>query len=419
MRRLPRRHANRLLALVRRAKVRLGVTNRKMDLGDLNGAFRQFVADLLVRNHADPAKFCTEIAADDEMFFKAVLPGYGYEPNISYFKYVESALRTFEVYRQLVAAHWGGFANVRSVLDFGSGYGRLTRSLVQHLPRESIWVADIYPGAMAWQNRMFGVNTLMSVKDPDRFAPDRSFSVIFAGSVFSHLPDALFQRWLKRLYRQTAPDGILAFSVHGEKLLPAGERMGPAGIHFLAFSEGDSLGPDVYGMTYVSEAYVDASIARLGQGRHVQYRRFPNGLYENQDLYVVAGESIDLRDFALRIPPIAGFEHVSDPAEGDVEFFGWAIDFNRGHRITRFEVFCDAQSIHVGAPGAELERLRHFCPGSPNAPVQWHFSLPRRLRHPQCVIRVEVHSSSGAAAYAYAAVPEGEANADSMKGLLT
>lgn len=393
--------------------------NRKLDFGDLNAPFRRFVADLLVRMGADPATWCGEISPDDEMFFKAILPGFGNQVNVSYFRYMESALRTFDVYRQLIDAHCGGFANVRSVLDFGSGYGRVTRSLVQRMPRERIWVADIYPGAMAWQQRLFGVNTVLSAKDPDRFALDEEFSLVFVGSVFSHLPDTLFQRWLKRLYRLVARDGILAFSVHGEQILPADQRMTPEGIRYLTFSESGSLGTDVYGMTYVSDAYVDASIARLDPSRTVQFRRYRKGLYENQDLYVVAGADVDLGDFVLRIAPIGGFELMSGPADGEITFYGWAIDLNPGHQITRFEVFHNEQSVHVGETVADLDRLWHYFPGAPNIPVRWKFSLPSRLRHPQCVIRVELHSTSGAVAYSYADIPDGESNPETMRGHMT
>lgn len=390
-----------------------------MDLDNLNADFRRFVADVLVRKHANPASFCTKISPDDEMFFGAIMPGYGNEPNLSYFKYVESALRTFDVYRQLVDGLLGGFSNVRSVLDFGSGYGRLTRLLVQHLPREKIWVADVYRGAMAWQERTFGVNAVMSATDPDRFTLDQSFSVVFAGSVFSHLPDALFQRWLKRLYRLVAPDGILAFSVHGEELLPAGELPGPEGIRYLAFSESKTLGSDVYGMAYVSEAYVEASIAHLDQARRVQFRQFRKGLYENQNLYVVAGERVDLRAFSLQISPMGGFENISVSAEGNLDLFGWGIDLNPGHQITRLEVFCDTRKIHVGAPVIDYDRIWQYFPGAPNMPVRWHCTLPSHLRRPHSMVRVELHSSSAAVAYAYAAVPESEADPVSLKGLAT
>jgi SAM-dependent methyltransferase len=385
------------------------MANQKIDLSNLSPDYQRFVADLFVRKRVDLASFCTEISPNDEMFFKAILPGYGNEPNVSYFKYVESALRIFDVYRQLVDGFLGGFAHVGSVLDFGSGYGRLTRSLLQHLPRERIWVSDIYAGAMAWQAQTLGVNALMSVKDPDRFALDKSFSVVFAGSVFSHLPDALFQRWLNRLYRLVAPDGILVFSVHGAPLLPQGEQMTPEGLRYLEHSESDSLGADVYGMTYVTEAYVDASIARLDPSRQVQFRRFNKGLYENQDLYVIGGAQRDLPDLSLRISPIGGFEGATEGAGGDLGFAGWAIDLNRGHQIARFEVYCDDERIHVGEPIADLARVLAYFPGAPNVPVRWSFTLPARLRRPHAVIRVELHSSSGAVAYAYATPPTPEA----------
>lgn len=393
--------------------------NRKLDYGDLNAPFRRFVADLLMRMGAEPATYCGEISPDDEMFFKAILPGFGNQVNMAYFRYIESALRMFDVYRQLVDALCGGFANVRSVLDFGSGYGRITRSLVQRLPRERIWVTDIYAGAMAWQQRLFGVNAVPSAADPDRFDLAEEFSLVFVGSVFSHLPDALFQRWLKRLYRLVAPDGLFVFSVHGEAILPPTEKMSREGIRYLTFSESASLGTDVYGMTYVSDAYVDASIARLDPARAVQFRRFRKGLYENQDLYVVAGADVDLGGFVLRIPPIGGFELMSGPADGEVMFYGWAIDLNEGHQITRFEVFHDERSVHVGVPVADLDRLWHYFPGAPNIPVRWQFSLPSGLRHPQCVIRVELRSSSGAVAYSYADIPDGESNPETMRGHLT
>jgi SAM-dependent methyltransferase len=281
-------------------------------------------------------------------------------------------------------------------------------------------VSDIYAVSMAWQAQTFGVNALMSVKDPDLFALDRSFSVVFAGSVFSHLPDALFQRWLKRLYRLVAPDGILVFSVHGVPLLPQGEQIGPDGLRYLEHSESDSLGADVYGMTYVTEAYVEASIARLDAARQVTFRRFDKGLYENQDLYIVGGAQRDLPDIGLRISPIGGFEGATEGAGGELHFAGWGIDLNRGHQIARLEVYCDDGRIHVGEPIADLARALAYFPGAPNMPVRWSFTLPAGLRRPHAVIRVELHSSSGAVAYAYATPPSPESlRSEALRGVAT
>lgn len=180
------------------------MTKQNFKLINLNSDFQRFIEDLLLRKNAK--HLFTEISPKDEMFANAILPGYQDELNISFFRYIESALGMFDVYQQLVETYFGDFANVNNVLDFGSGYGRLTRSLVQHLPAKNIWISDLYSDAMAWQEQVFGVNAVVSTKDPDQFPLDQSFSVVFVGSVFSHLPDELFQRWLRRLYHLTSPD---------------------------------------------------------------------------------------------------------------------------------------------------------------------------------------------------------------------
>jgi len=120
-----------------------------MRLEELNQPFRGFVADLVERRFGtDHSRFSAHVAVSDEMFVKAILPGYGSEMNISLFNYVESCLRMFDVYRQIVEQAFGGFKQLRSMRDFGSGYARLTRSVVHRLDREGIWVADLHAQAM-------------------------------------------------------------------------------------------------------------------------------------------------------------------------------------------------------------------------------------------------------------------------------
>ncbi|HEY5634782.1 MAG TPA: hypothetical protein VIT02_13575, partial [Burkholderiaceae bacterium] len=121
---------------------------REIGLDDLEPHYRRFVEDLLRRRGQNPATWCARIGARDEMFWQAILPGYGYRIGLSHWKYVESCMRMFDVYRQIVEKILGGFDRLGPVLDFGSGYGRLTRSLVHRLPREKIWVSDLYGHAI-------------------------------------------------------------------------------------------------------------------------------------------------------------------------------------------------------------------------------------------------------------------------------
>ena len=192
--------------------------------------YRRFILDNLSHYGIDPQRFWRPLPGADEMFFKALLPNYERDVDIAAFKFTESTLRFFDTYRQIVDQVFGGFANLNSVMDFASGYGRLTRLLEQRLKPEQIWVSDIYADAMAWQAKAFGVNTVVSAPDPDAVTHAGTHDIVFVGSLFSHLPSGLFERWLERLHRMVAPGGVLAFSVHDMGFLPAGETPDPSGL---------------------------------------------------------------------------------------------------------------------------------------------------------------------------------------------
>jgi hypothetical protein len=366
-----------------------------MQIDDLDPAYRAFVRDLLVRSGFDPDAFHLGVGPGDEMFFKGILPGYPGRSGAAFFRYVESALRSFAVYRQLVD-HLGGFPALDRVLDFGSGWGRLTRALRHHLPREKIWACDIYPDAIAWQAETFGVNGLVSATDPDRFALPLGYSLVFAGSVFSHLPDGLFQRWLKRLCEVTGPRGLLAFSVHDAAYAPQDQTIGPQGIGFAEWSESSSLDPRIYGMSYVRRGYVESAI-RDAAGPQARFAVFPRAIFENQDLYVVAGQEADVAGLQISALPLAGF---AKPGGEDRGWSGWGVDPNPGHQIVRAELFVDDRHAETMVPTADNLEVAKFFPGALNTPVRWRFEP--RAQDSEALLRVELTSSAGVTAFCYA-----------------
>jgi len=371
-----------------------------MRLADLEPAHQLFVSDLLTRFGFDPRSFHLEIPSRDEMFFKGVLPGFPNRPGAAFHRYTESALRTFHVYRQL-AEFCGGFGALSRVLDFGSGHGRLTRSLVQRLEPHRLWACDIYPEAVAWQAETFGVNGLVSVLDPARFALDLTFDIVFVGSVFSHLPDGLFQRWLERLYRLVAPNGLLAFSVHGDRYAPADQSIDPKGIGFARFSESETLDRDVYGMSYVTDAYVARAIAEAcGPLAVGNFKLFPSAAYENQDLYVVGGRDLDLDALKVVANPRGGFGKINASAE---TWTGWCIDPNPGAHIAKAELFAGERLVASQVPTLDNLDIMRFFPGSLNVAKQWVFDPV--AADEETVLRVEMTSTTGAKAYCYAMAP--------------
>jgi SAM-dependent methyltransferase len=288
------------------------------------------------------------------------------------------------------------------VLDFGSGHGRLTRSLVHRIDPRRIWVSDIYPEAVAWQAETFGVNGLVSVTDPDRFGLRDAHDLVFVASVFSHLPDGLFQRWLRRLYDVVAPGGLLAFSVHDATFAPEGQAIAGSGIGYAGHSESATLGPDIYGMSYVTPDYVAAAIAAACcVDAAAGAKAFPRALFENQDLYVVGKGDVDVASLVIRATPLGGF----DNARPRPVWRGWGLDPNPGSQIVRADLHVGDRLAASMTPTADNAEAMKYFPGAPNTAVRWAFDDPGVA--PDVPLRVELISSAGPVGHCYAMVPAG------------
>ena len=187
--------------------------------------------------------------------------------------------------RGVASWYFGGIRNVDSFLDFASGFGRVTRFLVRDLDPAGICVAEIQQAAVEFQRTYFGVGGLVSPPDALDFNPKRS-RFVMATSFFSHVPDAPFRAWVKRLLECVEPGGVLAFSTNDvAQLGPRAETSN--GFFFLPESETDRLDKTAYGTTYVSESYVRETIRAAGYGA-LSVSRLPRGLGGLQDLYLVS-----------------------------------------------------------------------------------------------------------------------------------
>jgi SAM-dependent methyltransferase len=115
-----------------------------------------------------------------------------------------------------------------SVFDFGCGCGRIARKLLQQKPRPRRYLGiDLHAGMVNWcQQNLSPYDRAFEFQHHDIFnagfnpdprkpkfldlpASDRSFSLILAWSVFTHLTQSQAEHYLKETARILRDDGIL------------------------------------------------------------------------------------------------------------------------------------------------------------------------------------------------------------------
>ncbi len=193
------------------------------------------------------------IDRDDDMYTFAL--GIIRSKPVAAMGYFREGMSIAGLLEKVAAWRFGGWDGVGSVLDFAAGYGRSTRFLVEHLPPERVTVAEIQREALEFQRRELGVKTLLSTTDPEELDTSATFDLVFVASLFTHLPDHTFGKWLAKLWTLIAPGGVLVFSVHDEAINRASVPLDD-GFAFISRSEVASLSVEEYGTTFTTAEYV-------------------------------------------------------------------------------------------------------------------------------------------------------------------
>ncbi|GGN11522.1 hypothetical protein GCM10010967_54270 [Dyadobacter beijingensis] len=231
----------------------------------------------------------TEISKNDMMLLHFINNGFSVEAAVR--AYLVRGVSLLDMVRKIAEKRWGSRWPTQAgpFLDFASGYGTLERYLVHAMPAEDIFTADVKKHGVDFQTEHFGVNGIHSSFIPEEFRPAIRFQFIFVASLFSHLPEDLFKKWLKQLWNCLAPQGVFAFTVHDTALCHSDRDF----IYSTRSEDSDSVVEDsirnasVYGTTYVSEHYLARCFAELGltKQNYTRYRQVSSGL---QDIYIVS-----------------------------------------------------------------------------------------------------------------------------------
>jgi SAM-dependent methyltransferase len=146
-----------------------------------------------------------ELHPNDKMF----------QGNHEHYLYVgATALNTINAHRGLIYA-----SPPQSILDFGSGAGRVTRWLRAAFPTARLTASDLRLGDLRFCADTFGAESWMVETDIESLIPPNRFDLIWAGSVMTHLPEESTKQLLRKFCEWLGPGGTMTTSLHGRHWL--------------------------------------------------------------------------------------------------------------------------------------------------------------------------------------------------------
>jgi SAM-dependent methyltransferase len=210
--------------------------------------------------------------------------------------YRERALNVIEQIEAALSESGRSYDDVQSWLDFGCGYGRVVRFLVERVPSQRVTACDVVHEAVNFCASEFGVRPVYSTPSL-RGLRLGTFDFVYSISVLTHLNERNSRTLLGMFGESLAPGGIVLFTTHGQWSLDHPETYGPEyvarrreisretrtrGAFFLSYPY---LGGDDYGMAWHTREYVEQTMLEL-HGEEVGLLLFePQGLDGHQDVF--------------------------------------------------------------------------------------------------------------------------------------
>lgn len=125
------------------------------------------------------------------------------------FVFYKDCINTFEEFGKPVTES-------SRILDFGVGWGRISRFFLREIPLENIHGLDVTPEFTAICRDTFASNNFFTCEPhPPTQLPDNHYDYIVGYSVFSHLSEDACLSWMKEFSRLLVPGGIVAITTRG------------------------------------------------------------------------------------------------------------------------------------------------------------------------------------------------------------
>jgi SAM-dependent methyltransferase len=204
--------------------------------------------------------------------------------------YAERGRNVVALIEETLVAAGREVEDVERWLDFGCGYGRVLRFLLERVPAERVSASDVIAEGVEFCRSEFGVTALRS--QPELASVQLGcFDFVYAISVLTHLDERNSVDFLRLLGDSLTEGGIALFTTHGEWSLTHPGHYGSEyetraeeiraavrerGIFYVPYD----FASDGYGMTWHSREFVETAMAEL---QPLLFK--PRGLDGHQDVY--------------------------------------------------------------------------------------------------------------------------------------
>ncbi len=184
----------------------------------------------------------------------------------------------------------------QTILDLPCGSGRVVRFLRQRFPEAEITACELDSGPVQFCVQTFGAIPAFSSLNLDEVSLNKTFDLIWCGSLATHLNERGIVSLLKLFRRQLAAGGLMVFSTHGDfvsrRILTrdfdyglTAEQIDRIGKAYPETGYGfeDYPGEKDYGVSLTSPQWIRARVQELGGLREVYFKE--RGWDDHQDVF--------------------------------------------------------------------------------------------------------------------------------------
>lgn len=119
-----------------------------------------------------------------------------------------------------------------TILDFGCGWGRLTRLLYKYVPTDNLYGVDPWDTSLEeCRKHRFRIHLAKSEEIPTTLPFDRKFELIFAFSIFTHLSERTAKAVMNTLRSYIDDKGVLVITIRP--------------VDFWHFMDREKVSPDI------------------------------------------------------------------------------------------------------------------------------------------------------------------------------